>query len=65
MNPAKNREKLVEEIFEKYNFGAANVSIQAMLTLYAQVGANTIKQYNITYYYYYYYLTFLKYSPLI
>jgi actin-related protein len=37
MNPAKNRETLVEKIFEKYQFGAANVSIQAMLTLYAQV----------------------------
>jgi actin-related protein 2 len=37
MNPAKNRETLVEKIFEKYGFGAANVSIQAMLTLYAQV----------------------------
>lgn len=37
MNPAKNREMLVERIFEKYEFGAANVSIQAMLTLYAQV----------------------------
>jgi actin-related protein 2 len=36
MNPAKNREKLVETMFEKYQFGAANVSIQAMLTLYAQ-----------------------------
>lgn len=27
---------LVEKMFEKYSFGAANVSIQAMLTLYAQ-----------------------------
>lgn len=35
-NPLKNREKLVQEMFEKYGFGAANVSIQAMLTLYAQ-----------------------------
>lgn len=35
-NPVKNREKLVERMFEKYGFGAANVSIQAMLTLYAQ-----------------------------
>jgi actin-related protein 2 len=32
----KNREKLVEEMFERYGFGATNVSIQAMLTLYAQ-----------------------------
>lgn len=36
MNPAKNREKLIETMFEKYQFAAANVSIQAMLTLYAQ-----------------------------
>lgn len=36
MNPRKNREKLVEEMFENYNFAAANISIQAMLTLYAQ-----------------------------
>lgn len=35
-NPLKNREKLVSEMFEKYQFAAANVSIQAMLTLYAQ-----------------------------
>ena len=35
-NPAKNREKIVEAMFEKYNFAAASVSIQAMLTLYAQ-----------------------------
>jgi actin-related protein 2 len=35
-NPAKNREKIVETMFETYNFGAASVSIQAMLTLYAQ-----------------------------
>ena len=36
MNPAKNRETLVEKMFETYNFAACNVSIQAMLTLYAQ-----------------------------
>lgn len=36
MNPKKNREKLVEEMFENYNFGACNISIQAMLTLTAQ-----------------------------
>lgn len=36
MNPSKNREKLVEAMFEKYQFAAASVSIQAMLTLYAQ-----------------------------
>jgi len=36
MNPTRNREKLLEEMFEKYDFGAASISIQAMLTLYAQ-----------------------------
>eukprot|EP01034_Spumella_vulgaris_P021875 gene21875-27950_t len=35
-NPLKNREKLIEKMFETYQFAAANVSIQAMLTLYAQ-----------------------------
>lgn len=36
MNPVKNREQLVQRMFEKYQFGACNISIQAMLTLYAQ-----------------------------
>ena len=36
MNPIKNREKLISTMFETYQFGACNVSIQAMLTLYAQ-----------------------------
>lgn len=36
LNPLSNREKLVQTMFEKYQFGAVNVSIQAMLTLYAQ-----------------------------
>lgn len=35
-NPLSNRERLVQTMFEKYEFGAVNVSIQAMLTLYAQ-----------------------------
>jgi actin-related protein 2 len=35
-NPVKNREQLIEKMMEKYDFAAANVSIQAMLTLYAQ-----------------------------
>lgn len=35
-NPIKNRERLIEKMFETYKFSAANVSIQAMLTLYAQ-----------------------------
>jgi actin-related protein len=38
LNPLKNRENLVQRMFEKYNFHACTVSIQAMLTLYAQVG---------------------------
>lgn len=37
LNPLKNRENLVQRMFEKYNFHACAVSIQAMLTLYAQV----------------------------
>jgi hypothetical protein len=36
MNPTKNREQLVEKMFETYGFGASSISIQAMLTLYAQ-----------------------------
>lgn len=36
LNPVKNREKLIETMFEKYQFQGAHVSIQAMLTLYAQ-----------------------------
>lgn len=36
-NPMKNREKLIQTMFEKYEFGALNISIQALLTLSAQV----------------------------
>lgn len=36
LNPTRNREKLVEVMFEKYGFEGCNISIQAMLTLYAQ-----------------------------
>lgn len=36
LNPKKNREKLIETMFEKYQFQGAHVAIQAMLTLYAQ-----------------------------
>lgn len=36
MNPTKNKEKMLENMFEKYGFDAAKVSIQAMLVLYAQ-----------------------------
>ncbi|XP_065202797.1 actin-related protein 2 [Planococcus citri] len=36
MNPIRNREKMIEMIFEKYKFDGAYIAIQAMLTLYAQ-----------------------------
>lgn len=36
LNPTKNREKMVEVMFEKYGFRAIHVAIQASLTLYAQ-----------------------------
>jgi len=36
MNPKKNREKMMEIMFEKYGFAASNSCIQAVLTLYAQ-----------------------------
>ncbi|KAK9353615.1 actin family [Lipomyces doorenjongii] len=36
MNPLSNREKMVETMFEKYNFGGVYVAIQAVLALYAQ-----------------------------
>ncbi|CAH0389499.1 unnamed protein product [Bemisia tabaci] len=36
MNPIKNREKMIEIMFEKYQFAGAYIAIQAMLTLYAQ-----------------------------
>lgn len=36
MNPKKNREALVETMFETYNFAGVHCSIQAVLTLYAQ-----------------------------
>uniref|UniRef100_A0A7I4BN55 Actin-related protein 2 n=1 Tax=Physcomitrium patens TaxID=3218 RepID=A0A7I4BN55_PHYPA len=36
LNPTKNREKMIETMFEKYNFGAVFIQIQAVLTLYAQ-----------------------------
>ena len=36
MNPVKNRKKLVETCFETYGFAGVFISIQAVLTLYAQ-----------------------------
>jgi len=36
MNPLKNREKMIEVMFERYQFSGAYVAIQAVLTLYAQ-----------------------------
>jgi len=36
MNPKDNQKKILEHMFEKYQFEAAKVSIQAMLVLYAQ-----------------------------
>uniref|UniRef100_A0A672GLA5 Zgc:101810 n=1 Tax=Salarias fasciatus TaxID=181472 RepID=A0A672GLA5_SALFA len=36
MNPMKNREKITEVMFEKYQFHGMYVAIQAVLTLYAQ-----------------------------
>jgi actin-related protein 2 len=36
MNPKRNREKMVEVMFERYGFDSCYVAIQAVLTLYAQ-----------------------------
>ena len=36
MNPTKNREKMIEVMFEEYNFAGVYIAIQAVLTLYAQ-----------------------------
>lgn len=36
MNPTENKKRMIENMFEKYNFPAAKVSIQAMLVLFAQ-----------------------------
>jgi len=40
LNPPKNREKIVEVMFEKYGFAGVNVSVQAILALGSQ-GLNT------------------------
>lgn len=36
LNPLKNREKMCDVMFERYNFGGVYVAIQAVLALYAQ-----------------------------
>lgn len=36
LNPPKNRERIVETMFEKYNFAGVNVSVQAILALNSQ-----------------------------
>lgn len=36
MNPKKNREKMIECMFEKYGFKGCYIAIQAVLVLYAQ-----------------------------
>ncbi|MGH0146334.1 UNVERIFIED_CONTAM: hypothetical protein FKN15_008073, partial [Acipenser sinensis] len=36
MNPIKNREKIIEVMFETYQFDGVYIAIQAVLTLYAQ-----------------------------
>jgi actin-related protein 2 len=36
MNPKRNREKMLEVMFERYGFNSAYIAIQAVLTLYAQ-----------------------------
>ncbi|GJU77655.1 reverse transcriptase domain-containing protein [Tanacetum coccineum] len=40
--PSRNRERMVETTFEKYNFAGVFIQIQAVLTLYAQ-GAYKVK----------------------
>jgi actin-related protein 2 len=36
LNPKENRKKTIQNMFEKYGFAGAHMSIQAMLVLYAQ-----------------------------
>lgn len=36
LNPISNRKKMIEVMFEKYQFHSTNIAIQAVLTLYAQ-----------------------------
>ena len=36
LNPKQNREKLLQVMFDRYQFEGVNISVQAVLTLYAQ-----------------------------
>lgn len=36
MNPKKNRERMITEMFETYKFEGVYIAVQAVLTLYAQ-----------------------------
>ena len=36
LNPKKNREKMIQTMFEKYGFQSVHIAVQAVLTLYAQ-----------------------------
>lgn len=38
LNPVKNREKMTEVLFEKYGFDRMQIGIQALLSLFAEVG---------------------------
>ena len=48
MNPTKNREKMVEVMFEDYQFGGVYVAIQAVLTLYAQGPFSLLPSHELT-----------------
>jgi actin-related protein 2 len=48
LNPAKNRSRMFEMMFERYGFHSANIAIQAVLTLYAQ-GEYVCAQYVMTF----------------
>ena len=36
MNPKQNRQKMVQEMFETFQFKGVMIAVQAVLTLYAQ-----------------------------
>ena len=42
MNPKKNRERMVQEMFETYGFAGVYIAVQAVLTLYAQGALATL-----------------------